>query len=539
MKFGPVASDEAVGCVIAHGTLAGSEKIKKGTRLKPEHIQLLVNSGIEQVIVARLEANDLGEDEAASRIAHAVVDNQIELAGAATGRVNLYAKSNGIFLVDKKSVDGLNRIDPGVTFATLPAFSHVSKGQMVATVKIIPFAVSGRLVENVEAKFADGSLQKVTVAAFIPRKISVISTLLPGLKPSVIDKTIDVLRSRLASSGSVITSDKRIAHRETDLAETINLEHRAGTEMIVIFGASAVVDEEDVIPAAIRLAGGQVQHVGMPVDPGNLLVLGSIENVPVIGAPGCARSPKENGFDYVLNRLLANVPVTPHDITGMGVGGLLMEIASRPQPREGTTAKRKPEIAALVLAAGQSRRSGSVHKLKSTFDGVPLLRRTCETVLASGFASVNVILGFDHEVFAEQLSGLPVPTSINQHFGDGLSTSLKLGVAELPPSVDGVLVMLADMPALTAGDLKALTAAFLRSNGNAVIRATDHGKRGNPVILPRSVFPEIAKLRGDVGAKPIVEGFDGNVVDVEIGAAASLDVDTAEAIKDAGGSLPV
>ena len=103
----------------------------------------------------------------------------------------------------------------------------------------------------------------------------------------------------------------------------------------MVFGASAIADRRDVIPAAIEAAGGAVEHFGMPVDPGNLLLVGRVGEKPVIGAPGCARSPKENGFDWVLQRLLAGLAVTRSDITRLGVGGLLMEIVSRGQPRSG------------------------------------------------------------------------------------------------------------------------------------------------------------------------------------------------------------
>jgi molybdenum cofactor cytidylyltransferase len=537
LKFGSVPVDAAEGCILAHGTMAGGQKIKKGTRLGAEHIEALKAHGIDEVIAARLDPGDLSEDDAAHRLSKAICGGNIECANAATGRVNLYAKTNGLFIVDKASVDRLNRLDPGITFATLPEFAPVAKGQMAATVKIIPFAVSGELIGKVEAEFASLALKKVGVAAFSPRKTSVISTLLPGLKPAVIDKTLDVLRARLAPSRSELASDARVRHDERAVADAIVHERDKGGELIVVFGASAVVDADDVIPAAIRLAGGTVEHVGMPVDPGNLLVLGHLGDVPVVGAPGCARSPKENGFDYVLNRLLANIPVTPQDITGMGVGGLLMEIPSRPQPREMPKAVKKINVAALILAAGQSRRSGPSHKLRATFDGVPLLRRTCETALEAGFSKALVILGFEHADFAAQLVSLPVDTIVNPLFADGLSTSLQAGIRALAPEVDGVLVMLADMPGLTAANVAELTDAFKRAGGTAIVRASDHGKRGNPVILPRVVFPEIFKLRGDVGAKPIVEGYEGRVIDVEIGAAASLDVDTEAAIKAAGGEL--
>jgi molybdenum cofactor cytidylyltransferase len=537
LKFGAFRVDGAEGCILAHGTMAGGQKIKKGTRLGPEHVEALKSHGIQEVIAARLDPGDLSEDEAAHRLSKAICGEGIECAIAATGRVNLYAKANGLFIVDKASIDTLNRLDPGITFATLPEFASVANGQMTATVKIIPFAVSGQLIGRVEAEFASLYLKKVRIAAFEPHRTAVISTLLPGLKPSVIDKTLDVLKARLAPSGSQIASDARVRHEEQAVAEAIVHERDKGSGLIVIFGASAVVDAEDVIPAAIRLAGGTVEHVGMPVDPGNLLVLGHLGGVPVIGAPGCARSPKENGFDYVLNRLLANIAVTPQDITSMGVGGLLMEIPSRPQPREMAKAVKKINVAALVLAAGQSRRSGASHKLRATFDGVPLLRRTCETALEAGFSKALVVLGFEHADFAGQLASLPVETIVNPLYADGLSTSLQAGIHALAPDIDGVLVMLADMPALTAANISKLVNAFKRAGGTAIVRATDHGKRGNPVILPHIVFAEIFKLRGDVGAKPIVEGFEGRVIDVEIGAAASLDVDTEAAIKAAGGEL--
>jgi molybdenum cofactor cytidylyltransferase len=164
----------------------------------------------------------------------------------------------------------------------------------------------------------------------------VVSTLLPGLKPATIDKTLASLRHRLAPTGADLVTDARVPHRREAVSEAIRAavtEDRA--ELVVVFGASAIADRRDVIPAGIEAAGGEVEHFGMPVDPGNLLLVGRRGEVPVIGAPGCARSPAENGFDWVLHRLLAGLVVSRADIVGLGVGGLLMEIVSRPQPRSG------------------------------------------------------------------------------------------------------------------------------------------------------------------------------------------------------------
>src|SRR5690606_8991058 len=148
-------------------------------------------------------------------------------------------------------------------------------------------------------------------------------------------------------------------------------------------------DEEDVIPAGIRRAGGRVERTGMPVDPGNLLVLGSIGDKPVIGTPGCARSPKENGFDWVLDRLCAGIPVNSGDIAKLGVGGLLMEIPSRPQPREGKP-KAPLTVGAVLLAAGRSSRMGGPNKLLARFDGVPLVRHSADRL--AGATNVSPIV---------------------------------------------------------------------------------------------------------------------------------------------------
>jgi molybdenum cofactor cytidylyltransferase len=216
-----------------------------------------------------------------------------------------------------------------MTAATLAPFSAVAAGDMVATVKIIPFAVSGRLLAEGLDAAGKGS---VSVAPYLPKRIGVVSTLAPGLKSSVVSKTLRVLARRLEPAGAAIAGEKRVAHNESSLAEALG-ELAPDSDVMVIFGASAITDRRDVIPAAILALGGRIEHFGMPVDPGNLLLLGDYRGKPIIGAPGCARSPKENGFDWVLRRILADVRISPADIKAMGVGGLLMEIATRPQPR--------------------------------------------------------------------------------------------------------------------------------------------------------------------------------------------------------------
>lgn len=534
MKFGRIALENAEGAVLAHATVAGERRFRKAHRLTGEDIGVLREAGLQEVTAALLEPGDLDENEAAARIAAALGADYVEARPPSTGRVNFHATDAGIFLVERRVIDGINAIDPAITIATLEPYAAVEAGQMVATVKIIPFAVHETLVARAVAACED--VDVFSVRAFRPHRVGLVQTVLPGMKTSVLDKTARITEARLSRSASLLTEELRPPHEEERVANAIRAQF-ADNDVLLVFGASAVCDEDDVIPAAIRRAGGEVERVGMPVDPGNLLVLGSLDGKPVLGMPGCARSPKLNGFDWVLDRLIAGIDVTPEDIAGMGVGGLLMEIPTRPQPREKQMRGASPQVWSVLLAAGQSRRMGQQNKLLVGFDGEPLVRRTAERLLASSSAGTVVVLGHQAQAVRDALSGLDLRMVENTDFATGLASSLKAGIRALPPSADGALVALADMPGITAADLDRLFEAFVAAGGQAIVRATHGGKRGNPVILPRALYGEIEKLVGDTGARQIVETAPLEIVDVELGPAASLDVDTPEALRAARGAL--
>jgi molybdenum cofactor cytidylyltransferase len=329
MKFGPTPVARACGAISAHSVRVGEGRVKKGQIIGPAEQAALLAAGVESVIVAELEPGDIVENEAAMRLARAIGGAHLRLDPPFTGRVNLFAETAGLLKVARARIDAINRIDDAITVATLPEYAPVAAGDMAATVKIIPFATSAAAL----AAACDAAGQAtVSIAPFRPLRLGVVSTLLPGLKTSVVNKTLGVLEARLAPSRARIVEERRCPHDNAALAEILR-EVESRCDAIVVFGASAITDRRDVIPAAIEAAGGRIEHFGMPVDPGNLLLIGTLGGKPAIGAPGCARSPKENGFDWVLGRVLADIPITRADIQGMGVGGLLMEIESRPQPR--------------------------------------------------------------------------------------------------------------------------------------------------------------------------------------------------------------
>ena len=542
MIFGEFLTAEAEGAVLAHSVRLADGNFSKGHKLERGDIARLTAAGIARVIAARIEPGDLMEDEAAEQLARAITPDHLTLSEASTGRVNFYSAVDGLFVADRTAVDRINNLDPAITLACLADHVPVRSGDMVATFKIIPLAVSG-------AKVAAGveilrRMPVFEVRPFLPHAVSLVATELPSLKASVMDKTARILSQRLRPSGSVLQREERVAHKAADVADAIRRALAAPDRMpklVIVFGASAVIDAGDVIPEAIRLAGGEIIQVGMPVDPGNLLVLGRVGDVHVVGAPGCARSPKENGFDWVLDRILAGEQPTPQDITRMGVGGLLMEIQSRPRPRD-IAAKPASEIsvAIVLLAAGKASRmgEGGSHKLLAEFDSVPLVRRSALTAIASGASDIVAVTGHRRDDIEAALHGLAVEPVFNPDYASGMASSLVAGVGtRAAQKADGILIMLADMPGVTSNDLKTLMTAFREANGHAIVRAVSGGKRGNPVILPRSVLNAVMRLEGDVGARHIIETSGLPVVDIEIGEAAHLDVDTPEAVVAAGGVL--
>ncbi|MCV9960517.1 molybdopterin-binding/glycosyltransferase family 2 protein [Pararhizobium sp. BT-229] len=537
MKFGPVAVTEAEGAVLAHAAKLPDRRLSKGQVLSAADISALQSAGFSEVVVACLEPGDMLEDDAASRIAGAIRRDHLTFSPAATGRINIHAALDGLFVASRAVVDRLNRIDPAITLACLADHVAVRAGDMVATIKIIPLAVAGACVDRAVSLLEQD--HAFSVKPFVAHRVVLIATTLPSLKLTVMDKTRHILETRLRLLSSTLEREHRVAHTVEAVATAISAA-RKHCDMIIVFGASAVADRDDVIPAAVRLSGGAVEHVGMPVDPGNLLVLGRVGDMPVIGAPGCARSPKENGFDWVLNRIVAGEWPSVEDITGLGVGGLLMEIPTRPLPRAlATVEKHEISVEIILLAAGKASRMGASgqHKLLAEFDGIPLVRHSAMAAVDCGAAKVVVITGHRQAEILAALSGLDVTPVLNPDYAAGMASSLIAGVNAANVHADGVLVMLADMPWVSADDLRNLIAAFKANEGTAVIRAVSGGKRGNPVILPRSTFAAVRQLQGDVGARHIIETCGLPVVDVDIGPAAHLDLDTPEAIVAAGGIL--
>lgn len=531
MKFGSVIVSEAKGSILAHSfTLSDGRRLRKGLLVDDAIIKSLTKSGIQTITVAMPADSDVLEDAAATLIAKQLSADNVRIDEASTGRVNIFASCNGVFRVSSETINAMNAIDPAITIATLPDYACVNEGRLIATIKIIPYAVSGKCLEAVLALQLSGA---ISLHAYTPKRIGLISTTLPALKPSVMDKTTKNLERRLLLTDSSIVEKVRVEHDTQSIADAIG-KLSPKCDLLIIFGASAISDIADCIPQAITQAGGEIIRFGMPVDPGNLMLLAKLGAMPIVGAPGCARSIAENGFDWVLHRLLADIEVTSQDIAGMGVGGLLMETGSRPHPREEQT-KLTNVTAGIILAAGQSRRMGALNKMTVEVHNKPMVRHVAEAALGSQVEAIFVITGHKRNEVKQALAGLEVNRHYNPDYKDGLSTSLACGIKALPSDFMNALVLLGDMPFITAEMIDRLIEKASQ-NPDHIIVATHEGKRGNPVLWPRRFFEELTTIQGDVGARHIMAANHDRVVEVELGKAASLDLDTPEAVQQVDSS---
>lgn len=338
MKFGQVPISQAAGSILAHSVKAGAQKLRKGIVLTPDHVAQLSGADIEMVTVATLEPGDCHEDMAAQTLAAALAPDPraaaLRVTAPFTGRVNLLADGPGVVALDVAALHAFNLVNPMITVATVPQHQQMNDGGMVATIKVISYAVPETDVEQAAAQ-AGGAIRLIPP---VYQSAGLIVTDIPGGPPN--DKGVAAMRNRVEALGLTLRDVQIVGHDIDTLASAIN---RLQGDVVMILTGSATSDMYDVAPEAVRVAGGQVDRFGMPVDPGNLLFLGSVANRPVIGLPGCARSPALNGADWVLSRVACGIETTNTDIAGMGVGGLLKEIPTR--PRQGQVAK--PEFCAV------------------------------------------------------------------------------------------------------------------------------------------------------------------------------------------------
>ena len=185
------------------------------------------------------------------------------------------------------------------------------------------------------------------------------------------------------------------------------------------------------------------------------------------------------------------------------------------------------DIHAVLLAAGRSERMGRNNKLLLNVDGIPLVRKSAINILNSNVTSMTVVTGFDENKIVNALNGLNVNFVKNINFREGLSSSLKAGLANITPTPSAVIICLADMPKIQPEHINQLIENFDPLKGWEICIPTNNGKRGNPVLIGSRFFPYIFETSGDFGAKQVMKQHSDKIVEVEIGTSdIHFDIDT-------------
>lgn len=320
MRFLTRAVDQAEGCMLAQTVQAGPQRLRKGVMLTGLMCQWLHAAGYSTVAVAELDPQDRAENTAAEMLAAALAGEGLVADAPVNGRCNLRATADGLFRVDPKRLARLNLLDEAITLATLPDRQPIKADEVVGTIKIIPLAVENALLRRARRMARAGVCR---LASYQMRRCALILTRSPLRKDSVLQKTVASMAARIALRGGEMAPPRFCAHEAEALAAEIVAARADGADLLLIAGASAVADRDDVAPRAVALAGGQILRFGMPVFPGNLICLGRVAQADLVVLPGCAGTDRLNGADWILDRLCTGESVTPEAMALMGAGGLL------------------------------------------------------------------------------------------------------------------------------------------------------------------------------------------------------------------------
>ena len=480
MKFDTYPTSEGLGHILAHSIHAGGKKVKKGKILNRQDIELFLNSGIQEIMVARLEEGDIGEDEAASYLGKKLVSVEPSLFASSpfTGRVNIYSSETGLIIFDSKRITDFNLVDEAITLATLPSLAKVEKNQLVGTIKIIPYGVAkSKVVEAAELLEGIVGFRQVEL-----HQADLIITTHSGEKDKLSEKGIEVTRARLQGLGIALEQVIFVSHETRELSEALR---ETRSPLILVMTSTATSDSNDTGPRALRLAGGRVVRVGIPVDPGNLLFYGELDFQKVIGLPGCARSPTLNGADWVLERTVCGIDISPADFASMGAGGLLKEIPTRRQPRDRRrTGPLKPNVQVILICDSNDRgfHSQLSKILASQVDGVSIVGKLTSEMMVK-FANRESI------------------RMVNLEGRSDKSNLVSLGMVSLPRKTDAVIFVNLLSEEISSEQLNRLISAFSPEDGREICKfGGENVPIGPPILFGRRFFENLRAL--DAGLRP-------------------------------------
>ena len=301
-------------------------KISKGTIIDKNLLDLLLLNNVKHVKCAKLDDDEIDENSSVHEISKKIIASKksnIIIQDPKNGRCNLVSSVDGIFTFQPNQLFSINSVTNDIGIASLKAFSKVKKNQIVASIKAIPFGIKKNNLQNI----INVCQECFKILPFQKKNIHLIQTTNQNTRAKVLEKTLEVTKDRLLSCGNNLIVEKKCSHEIKSICKQLKKSVNEDADIILIFGTSAISDINDIIPQSILEINGTILRLGMPVEPGNLILLAEIKiskkHISIIGMPGCARSKKENGVDWILWRKLCDLKISSDDINHMGDGGLL------------------------------------------------------------------------------------------------------------------------------------------------------------------------------------------------------------------------
>lgn len=325
MKIQRLETEKAVGQMICHDITKIEKEVfkgplfKKGHRIRPEDVEVLLSIGKKHIYILELEEGDLHEDEAGERIARALTGQGLAVGNPSEGRLDLTATYQGLFRVDVKRLHRINSV-PDVVVATLHSGTPLKKGEKVAGAKVIPLVVREETVTVVENICAEGS-PPLQILPYRKFKIGGIITGREVVEGRIEDGFAPVLVQKTASYGLEEPLIRFVNDDAETISAAINSALVEGCNMVIVTGGMSV-DPDDVTPTGIKLSGAKVVKYGAPALPGAMFMLAYLGEAPLIGLPACAMYYQNTVLDILLPRLLAAETITADDIAALGHGGL-------------------------------------------------------------------------------------------------------------------------------------------------------------------------------------------------------------------------
>lgn len=320
-----VAVEKAVGMVLAHDLtqiIPGQFKgrlFKKGHVIREEDIPALLSIGKEHIYTIRLEKGILHEDEAALRMAKAAQGANVQLTEPHEGKITLKSTIHGLAKIDKARIDEVNSLDQ-IIMSTIRTNSVVHPGQGLMGTRVIPLIIEeARIAEVERIAAADGPL--VEVKPFKKLRVGLITTGSEVFKGRIQDKFGPVVREKLAALGSEVIEQRFAPDDSEIIVREIRRFKEEGAGAIFVTGGMSV-DPDDRTPGSIKQAGARIVSYGTPMLPGSMLLIGYLDEIPIMGLPGCVMHDPYTSFDVLLPRICAGEMITRDDITEMGYGGL-------------------------------------------------------------------------------------------------------------------------------------------------------------------------------------------------------------------------